>query len=270
MSILDKIIQFKKQEVRERKELYPVKLLERSIHITAPTVSLKKYLLREDKSGIIAEFKRKSPSKGYINKYANVEEVSIAYMQAGASALSVLTDNEFFGGDNNDLEIARKFNYCPILRKEFVIDEYQVIEARSKGADAILLIAEVLSIEEVKQLSRFAKSLGLEVLFEIHSQQELSMLCEDVDIVGVNNRNLKSFEVDINTSVLLSDKIPNEFIKISESGLNNPDSVNVLKQAGYKGFLIGEHFMRTANPGKTCEKFIKDLREIEKYETVLC
>jgi indole-3-glycerol phosphate synthase len=157
MNTLQKIIQHKKQEVQEKKELYPIKLLEKSIFFKPTTVSLKKYLLRDDKSGIIAEFKRKSPSKGNINAYANVEHVSISYMQAGASALSVLTDSTFFGGNNKDLETARKFNFCPILRKEFIIDEYQIFESRSIGADAILLIAEILTKEEVQRFSQIAK-----------------------------------------------------------------------------------------------------------------
>ena len=164
MNILDQIVAYKKQEVAERKELYPIKLLENSLYFSSPTVSLKKYLAREDKSGIIAEFKRKSPSKGIINAYADVEETSIGYMRAGASALSVLTDSHFFGGSGEDLKTARKFNFCPILRKDFTIDAYQVYEARSMGADAILLIAEILSEKEVKQLAELAKSLEMEVV----------------------------------------------------------------------------------------------------------
>jgi indole-3-glycerol phosphate synthase len=268
MNILEKIIQHKKLEVKEKKELYPVKLLEKSVFYVPPTVSLKKYLLRNDKSGIIAEFKRKSPSKGDINKYANIEDVSISYMQAGASALSVLTDAHFFGGSNKDLEIARKFNFCPILRKDFIIDEYQIIEARSIGADAVLLIAEVLTKSEVEKLSVFAKTLGLEVLFEIHSEKELDKLSDAIDIVGVNNRNLETFEVDVHTSFELSDKIPVNFLKISESGINNAIILNDLKNAGFHGFLIGEYFMLRANPGKACEKLVKELHAMENVNFV--
>ena len=169
-NILDQIVAHKREEVAKRKEIYPVKLLEQSIYFNTPTVSLSKYLRRPDKLGIIAEFKRRSPSKGDINPYASVEEVSIGYMQAGASALSVLTDTHFFGGKNEDLTEARKFNYCPILRKDFVIDEYQIIEARSIGADAILLIAACLEKAEIKSLAALAQSLGLEVLIEIHNE----------------------------------------------------------------------------------------------------
>src|ERR1041385_4589017 len=164
MDILEKIIAHKRKEVAERKSLYPVKLLEKSIYFSSPCVSLRKYLLRSDKVGVIAEFKRRSPSKGVINRYAPVERTSIGYMQAGASALSVLTDSEFFGGKSEDLSTARKFNYCPILRKDFTIDEYQIVEAKSIGADAILLLANVLDAKKVKAFAKFAKSLGLEVL----------------------------------------------------------------------------------------------------------
>ena len=170
MNILEKIVVQKRIEVAEQKALIPTALLEKSIYFKSPTVSLKSYLLREDKSGIIAEFKRKSPSKGDINKYAKVDEVTLGYMQSGASALSVLTDEQFFGGSDNDLKKARKLNYCPILRKDFIIDEYQIIEARSIGADAILLIASVLSKEEIIRFSNLAKKLSLEVLLEVHNE----------------------------------------------------------------------------------------------------
>src|SRR4051812_13892848 len=204
MNILDKIIAHKRKEVDERKSLYPVKLLEKSIYFNSPVVSLKKYLLRDDKVGIIAEIKRKSPSKGVINQHVSIERTSIGYMQAGASALSILTDTEFFGGKNDDLTVARKYNYCPILRKDFTIDEYQVVEAKSIGADAILLLANVLSANELKQLARLAKSLGLEVVMEIRGRQELDALNEYVDVVGVNNRNLKDFSVNVDQSMALS------------------------------------------------------------------
>lgn len=263
MDILDKIIAHKKREVEERKGLYPAKLLERSIYFETPVVSLRKYLLREDKVGIIAEFKKKSPSEGAINPYAKVENVSIGYMQAGASALSVLTDKHFFGGKNEDLTEARKFNFCPILRKEFVIDEYQLIEAKSIGADAVLLIAECLSKQEVKQLSVTAKSLGLEVLLEIHSGDQLSKITTNIDILGVNNRNLKTFEVGIATSLSLADSIPSSLVKISESGLRKAESVVRLKEAGYQGFLVGTHFMASDDPARACAKFITEIKAAE-------
>lgn len=263
MTILDKIIAHKKKEVEQRRELYPVKLLERSIFFSTPVVSMTKYLQREDKSGIIAEFKRRSPSKGDINPYASVERVSIGYMQAGASALSVLTDEQFFGGRNEDLKEARKFNFCPILRKDFTIDEYQLVEAKSIGADAILLIAECLEKKELKKLAREAKKLGLEVLMEVHSADQLDKLNEYVDLVGVNNRNLKDFTVTIQTSIELYDQIPGEVVKVSESGINDPNAIVELRRIGYQGFLIGEYFMASADPPRTCREFIRRVNHIE-------
>lgn len=259
MTILDKIIAHKKEEVEGRKKLYPIELLEQTIYMNTPVVSMKKYLLREDKSGIIAEFKRRSPSKGDINPYATVESVSIGYMQAGASGLSVLTDEHFFSGKSADLTEARKFNFCPILRKDFIIDEYQLIEAKSIGADVVLLIAECLEKEQLKRLADTAQSLGLEVLMEVHSIGQLSKLCDSVTLVGVNNRNLETFEVDIKTSLELAEAIPNEFIKISESGISEAASIIELKNAGYQGFLIGETFMKTADPAKACLHFIQEI-----------
>ncbi len=264
MNILDQIIEFKRKEVAERKSLYPVKLLEQSIYFPSPTVSLKKYLLRQDKSGIIAEIKRKSPSKGMINPYVSIERTSIGYMQAGASALSILTDKQFFGGSNDDLTTARKFNFCPILRKEFVIDEYQIVEAKSIGADAILLIAAVLSPEEIMKFTALAHSLGLEVLMEIHNETELkSNLNAAVDLIGVNNRNLKTFELNIETSKRLAPMIPDSVIKVSESGIESPEAIIELKQHGFKGFLIGQTFMQHSRPDKAAMDFIKELKRVE-------
>lgn len=266
MSILDEIVNHKKKEVEERKSLYPVKLLERSIYFDTRPVSLKKYLLRPDKSGIIAEFKRKSPSKGMINEFASVEQVTVGYMQAGASALSVLTDENFFGGKNNDLTEARKFNYCPILRKDFIISDYQVVEAKSIGADVILLIAACLSEAEALSLARVAKSLELEVLMEVHNTEELTKVNSYIDVVGVNNRNLNNFEVSIDTSKQLAEKIPDDFLKISESGIDNPEAIHELKAIGYIGFLIGETFMKTSRPEKACKGFIQALKTSSKSQ----
>jgi indole-3-glycerol phosphate synthase len=264
MNILDQIIAQKRTEVAERKSLYPVKLLESSIYFQTQPVSLKKYLLRPDKSGIIAEIKRKSPSKGTINRYVSVERTSIGYMQAGASALSVLTDMSFFGGKNEDLTTARKFNFCPILRKDFTVDEYQIIEAKSIGADAILLIAAVLEPKEVEQLAQTAHSLGLEVLLEVHNREELeASLSQHVDLVGVNNRNLKDFNVSVDTSLQLAEAIPGDFLKVSESGISQAQTIRRLKQAGYQGFLIGETFMKHSRPEKACADFIEEIRQLE-------
>ncbi len=260
MNILDEIIQYKRIEVAERKSLYPVKLLEQSIYFQSPVVSLKKYVQREDKSGIIAEIKRKSPSKGDINPYVSVERTSIGYMQAGASALSILTDKKFFGGSNDDLMLARKFNFCPILRKDFVVDEYQIIEAKSIGADAILLIAAALDPKEILDLARFARSLQLEILMEVHNEKELQDNLEaEVDLIGVNNRDLKSFITDINISKRLAELIPDTAVKVSESGIENTDTIIELKKYGYQGFLMGQNFMQHSRPEKACKEFIDEL-----------
>lgn len=240
--------------------------MERSVYFNSPVVSFQKYLTRPDKTGIIAEFKRKSPSKGMINQYASVERTSIGYMQAGASALSVLTDKTFFGGKNEDLTCARTFNYCPILRKDFVVDPYQIIEAKSIGADVVLLLANVLSVSETKQYAQFAQSLGLEVLLEIREKSELGAINEFVTAVGVNNRNLKNFEVNLSQSFELVDLIPNQFIKVSESGIDSAQTIHALKEAGFQGFLIGETFMKNSRPELACAQFIK---EIKTYETNL-
>lgn len=263
---LEKIIAYKKKEVVERKVLYPSKLLEKSIYFDGPVVSLKEFLKREDKQGVIAEFKRKSPSKGAINLYASVEEVSLGYMQAGSAALSVLTDQEFFGGSYTDLTEARKFNYAPILDKNFIVDEYQILEAKSVGADAILLIAECLEKEELQTFAKTAKSLGLEVLMELHSADQLSKLSDDIDLVGVNNRNLKTFEVDVENSFRIGSQIPTGFVKVAESGINDPQTVVDFKKEGFDGFLIGECFMREADPGLACRKFHQILDALAKLQ----
>lgn len=270
MNILDKIIAQKQIEVAEKSSLVPVKLLEKSIFFDGDVVSMKKYVTDSEKSGIISEFKRKSPSKGLINGTASVEAVSIGYMQAGASALSILTDTDFFGGSNADLKEARKFNFCPILRKDFVIDEYQILEAKSIGADCILLIAAALEPKKLKELAAFAKSLGLEVLMEVHDGEELERsICEDLDLVGVNNRNLKTFEVSLQTSLDLVDKIPSDFVKISESGISDPKTLITLKKAGYDGFLIGENFMKSSRPEQAAYNFIKEYKKLLAKETAL-
>ncbi|NVJ86340.1 MAG: indole-3-glycerol phosphate synthase TrpC [Algoriphagus sp.] len=263
MNILEKIIADKYKEVEERKSLIPVKLLEKSIFFEGQVVSMKKYIQHPEKSGIIAEFKRKSPSKGLINGNALVETVSIGYMQAGASALSILTDKEYFGGSNEDLKTARKFNFCPILRKDFVVDEYQLIEAKSIGADCVLLIAAALEPEKLKSLAYFAKSLGLEVLLEVHDGEELKKSLNDgVDLVGINNRNLKTFEVSLDTSLSLVDQIPSSFVKISESGISDPNTLVKLNKAGFDGFLIGENFMKSSRPEQAAYNFIKEYKRL--------
>ncbi len=262
MKYLDKIIKYKREEVEERKELHPIKLLKKSIYYQSECISLKEYILRKDKSGIIAEFKRKSPSKGLINEFANVEQTSIGYMQAGASALSVLTDQHFFGGSSKDLITARKFNYCPILRKDFIISEYQITEAKSIGADAILLIAAILTIEEIKQFTGLAHKLGMEVLLEIHNEEELAKYIPEIDLIGINNRNLKTFEVNFDHAIQLATKLPYEAIKIAESGIQNATDIHLLKEKGFHGFLIGERFMKHALPERECKRFVEQLKAI--------
>jgi len=260
MTILEKILSHKREEVRNNKELYPPKLLEKSLYFPTPCVSLVKYLARTDLVGIIAEIKRKSPSKGVINQHIAVDELSIGYMQAGASALSILTDTHFFGGTSADLTLARKNNFCPILRKDFIIDEYQVLEAKSIGADVILLIAAALTPKEVQDLSKFAKSLGLEVLLEVHSEDELSKnLLPSVDLIGVNNRNLADFSLDLSLSEKLAPKIPPSYTKISESGIDSAAAILNLKRCGYRGFLIGEAFMRTGSPARACGELVSSV-----------
>ncbi|WP_303311099.1 indole-3-glycerol phosphate synthase TrpC [Hymenobacter sp. BT730] len=265
MTILDKIIVHKRQEVASRQGLVPAKLLEQSLYMNAQPLSLRRYLLRDDLSGIIAEFKRKSPSKGVINAHAPVERTTLGYMQAGASALSILTDTEFFGGKNEDLTTARRYNFCPILRKDFVVDEYQILEAKSIGADAVLLIAAVLTPEEVLRMGRFAKSLGLEVLLEIHNAEELDRTLhpDAVSLVGVNNRNLHDFSVSLDTSGELAQRIPSEFVKVTESGLTSAAEIEALRAVGYRGFLIGETFMRNSRPEKACAALVQQLRHTE-------
>lgn len=260
--MLQEIIENKRKKVEQQKQLYPTKLLEQSKYFDSNCVSLSHYLTRKDKSGIIAEFKRKSPSKGVINAYADIMQTTLGYMQAGASALSVLTEQDYFMGKSEDLTIARNTNYCPILRKDFTVDEYQIIEAKSIGADAILLIAAALEKDKIKTLYKLAKSLGLEVLFEIHGKDELDKVPDSDIIIGVNNRNLKTMEVDIKTSFDIINELPKNSLLISESGLSNVEDVKRLKEAGYQGFLMGEHFMRTPSPAEALKQFITKLNTL--------
>jgi len=260
MNILDKIVLRKKEEVALAKQSVSVKQLEAGLYFNRNPYVFKDFLLDEKRTGIIAEFKRRSPSKGVINDQVKVEDVTRAYAAAGASALSVLTDVDFFGGHNNDLLAARAANEIPVLRKDFMIDEYQILEAKALGADIILLIAAILTPAEIKNFSSLAKSLGLNVLLEVHNLEELARsICKDLDAIGVNNRNLADFTVNIQTSFDLVNQIPDEFMKISESAISAPQTINELRAAGFNGFLIGENFMKTANPGQAMEEFSKQL-----------
>jgi indole-3-glycerol phosphate synthase len=258
MNILEQIIEHKRKEVEDRKKQFNVKSLERERFFKRETYSLKQFVVDPRKTGIIAEYKRRSPSKGIINDRDSVESVTRMYSAFGASGISVLTDHNFFGGSLDDL-IAARDNALPLLRKDFMIDEYQIIEAKAFGADVILLIAACLSPAQAKQLATAAKQLALEVLLELHDESELGHICDEVDLVGVNNRNLKNFEVDLEHSVRMAEKIGNGFIKIAESGINNVQNIRYLKEHGFNGFLIGEYFMKQEDPGKTFKEFTYSL-----------
>ncbi|GFZ79275.1 indole-3-glycerol phosphate synthase [Aquaticitalea lipolytica] len=261
MNILDKIVADKSVEVKLRKQLIPISQVEQSVLFNRETISLAKKL-KNSTTGIIAEHKRRSPSKSVINQNLNVFDVAKGYEKAGVCGMSVLTDAKYFGGSLDDLLTARASCNLPLLRKEFIIDEYQIIEAKAYGADVILLIASILTKEEIRTFSRLAKSLNLEVLLEVHNEEELQKsIMPSLDMLGVNNRNLKTFEVSLDTSKRLSQLIPNDFVKVSESGISNIEAIKELEPYGYKGFLIGENFMKTENAGKSAEEFINNLNE---------
>lgn len=260
MNILDKIVVDKRIEVDLRKNLIPVKQLEESVLFDRKTISLTK-ALKNSTTGIIAEHKRRSPSKAVINQKSSVWEVAKGYETAGVCGMSVLTDGKYFGGSLDDLLTARASVSLPLLRKEFIIDEYQLIEAKAYGADVCLLIAACLTREEILTLSQLAKSLQLEVLLEVHNQEELEKsLMPSLDMLGVNNRNLKTFEVSLETSKSLSTHIPDDFVKVSESGISAVEAIKELRPYGYEGFLIGENFMKTDNPAQSAVEFVKELK----------
>ena len=257
MSILREIVLNKRKEIHFLKKNRPISEIEKSQYFNREVISLKKSLI--EKSGIISEFKRKSPSKPNINLDAEVIKVTRGYELSNSSGISILTDSKYFGGSNEDITSVRSEINIPILRKDFILDEYQIIESKSLGADVILLIAASLSKEDVKNLSRFAKSFDLQVILEIHSEDELSYLCDSIDVVGVNNRNLKKFETDINNSINIAGMIPSSFLKISESGISTSKEILRLKEYGFDGFLIGENFMKKEDPVFACNDFIKKL-----------
>lgn len=256
MNILDTIIARKKIEVAEQKNAGLLSAIQQQPH---PLYSLKN-ALRSSSTGIIAEFKRKSPSKGWIFPDADVTKIPAGYASEGATGLSILTDEYFFGGSLNDLQQARALVKLPVLRKDFMIDPYQIQIAKAAGADVILLIAAALSINECKMLASEAHALGLEVLLEIHEESELDYIHPNVDIVGINNRNLKTFVTDVETSFRLGAAIPEEYIKISESGISDPHTVKELRQVGFRGFLMGETFMKEVNPDLALARFIHSLK----------
>ena len=259
MNLLDKIIIDKRREVKLKKSIIPVSQLEASVLFNSRTYSMSK-LIKNNPVGIIAEHKRRSPSKDIINNNHSVEDVVLGYQNAGACGISVLTDGKYFGGSLDDLLLAKAAINIPLLRKEFIIDEYQILESKAHGADVILLIASVLTRQEIKNLSEFGQSLGLEILLEVHNLEELEKsILPSLDLIGVNNRNLKTFEVNLDYSKQLASKIPDEFVKISESGISSAEAVKELQQSGYQGFLMGEHFMKTKNPGEAAANFIKQV-----------
>jgi indole-3-glycerol phosphate synthase len=258
-NILEKIIDYKKLEVEDRKKLVSEKQLQSERHFNRSVLSMKKFLKDPEKTGIIAEYKKRSPSKGIINETATVEYVTTAYTRCGASMISVLTDGPSFGGSAHDLELAR-FNALPILRKDFIIDPYQVIESRAMGADVILLIAACLEPDQTKLLAKLAHELGLEVLLEIYTEDELRHVCDEIDVVGINNRDLKTFAVDINRSVFLAKQLPFDKLRVAESGIRDVETIFSLKTAGFDGFLIGEQFMKATDPAAAFAFFTDQLK----------
>ncbi len=261
-TILDTIIAAKKKEIGERKALGSIGQFEKEgIFRERLSRSLVQGLLTPGSTGIIAEFKRKSPSKGWFKaKELEAEPVIRSYNANGAAGISVLTDDEFFGGDLNDLTQASMVSGVPVLRKDFIVDQWQIAEAKAFGADVILLIAACLTREEVKRFAGYAKSIGLEVLLEIHDAGELDHITDEVDMVGVNNRNLKTFEVDIHASLSLIDHVPANKPAVAESGINNVETIVTLREAGFKGFLIGETFMKEADPAIAFADFVTRLK----------
>jgi indole-3-glycerol phosphate synthase len=259
-NILDRIVSVKKAEVEKAKTAFDLKAIkDAGYFMDRDCISLKDRLMDEDGNGIIAEFKKRSPSKGWIYQDAPLERIIPAY-GASAAGISVLTDEEFFGGHLEDLKKARSLVSLPLLRKDFMIDPFQLLQAKAYGADVILLIAAILRPHEVQALAKEAKQLGLEVLLEIHQEDELGHICDEVDMVGVNNRNLKTFEVDIRTSLDLVDRIPLGKPAVAESGITNVETIVSLKRAGFRGFLIGEQFMKQDDPAIAFAALVQQLK----------
>jgi indole-3-glycerol phosphate synthase len=258
-NILDNIVSYKMQEIERRKVEIPVAFLEKQPGFSSTVFSMKKFLKDPEKTGIIAEFKRRSPSKGIINDSARVEVVTAGYADHGASLISVLTDGPSFGGSTEDLQKAR-FNSLPILRKDFIVDAYQVVETKAMGADVILLIAACLLPGQTHILAKFARQLGLEVLLEIHEDKELDHLCDEVDVIGINNRDLKTFTVDIDRSIRLAKQIPLSILRVAESGIGDIQTLLNMRAAGFDGFLIGEQFMKAPDPTIAFASFVDQLK----------
>lgn len=256
-TILQQIISDKRMELEEIKKVRSYAYLEQKVR-TRPLYSLQKRLTEPYSSGIIAEFKRKSPSKGIINNGATLAGVVTQYEAGGAAGISVLSNGKYFGGSVADVEEACRLVKIPVLRKEFIVDAYQILESHRMGADVILLIAAALTPGEVSSLSAYARSLGLEVLLEIHHSDELKHICPGITMVGVNNRNLHTFETSLSASHELAKLLPSELIKISESGISTIEHVVELRRSGFRGFLMGENFMRENNPGMALQDFARE------------
>ncbi len=264
MNILNKIVQAKKAEIAKYKQLSPIERFEKDgFFWEIGNRSLVQNLLMPGNNGIIAEFKRKSPSKGWFKtKELEVEKV-VSFYNKSAAGISVLTESEFFGGDLDDLIQAKVISDIPVLRKDFIIDKWQIAESKAFGADVVLLIASCLTPVQVKEFASYAAEIGLESILEIHSAVELGHYCDEVSMIGINNRNLDTFEVDLNVSLELIKNIPNHKPAIAESGIRSASDLVTLRNAGFKGFLIGEQFMKEDDPGKSFEKFND---ELNKYE----
>ena len=261
MKILETIFHKKLQEIEIKKSILSINELQKSNYFNSACYSLKNKLNKEH--GVIAEFKRQSPSKGIINANAEVEKITKGYEENGAIAISVLTDEYFFGAHKTDFQLARKNTKIPILRKDFIIDEYQVYETKAIGADVVLLIARILTVEKAKELCLLSKKLGMEVLLEIHSEEELESFIEILpDIIGVNNRNLNSFEVDVKKSIQLANQIPNDIIKIAESGIESTQTLKTFIENGFKGFLIGEYLMKQPQPYLKCGELTEFIKQV--------
>lgn len=247
--ILSEIIAYKQFEVEQQKQIISKQQLQDGIEDFKKQRSIKQALLSSP-TGIIAEFKRRSPSKGWINENARVEEIIPGYEKSGAAALSILTDEKYFGGNLKDIRTARPLVDLPILRKDFIIDEYQLYQAKIIGADAILLIAAALEKEQCRDLTEKAHEIGLEVLLEIHREEEIDYVYDQIDLIGVNNRNLGTFSTDVANSFRLSAALPQGTTLVSESGISDADTIKELRKSGFRGFLIGEAFMKTIEPSQ--------------------
>lgn len=260
MTILDKIVQHKFGEVDIAKKNTPLSVLKDMSGFSRECYSLKESFEDTSRNGIIAEFKRASPSKGLINGKSSVAEVVSAYQSVGVSAVSVLTDTPFFQGSLQDLTSAREVLQIPLLRKDFIVDPYQIIEAKAYGADIILLIAAYLEENQLAEYAAEAHEIGLSVLLEVHNEKELEKsLHPHVSAIGVNNRNLKDFTVCLETSYGLVNKIPDKYIKVSESGISEPKTITGLRSKGFQGFLIGESFMKQERPAEAIADFVQHI-----------